>query len=258
MASILNRVTWRAAGFGVDVHKLRASLASVPWFVKTALAYRSSAAPESFPLSLRLLRPSLLDRGLGADAFDAHYFHQDLWAARKIYRARPERHVDVGSRVDGFIAHLLTFMPVTVLDVRPLSSPVKGMDFVCGDASDMAPFPGESLESLSCLHALEHFGLGRYGDAIDPAAWSRALVSFVRVLRPGGRLYLSVPVGRQRLEFNAHRVFAPDTIQSALSALRLASFSAVADDRTFCENTAPERYRSANYACGMFEFVKPE
>lgn len=257
MERFLAKLTRHAALFGLDLRKAQDSLRAVPWFIETARAYRRTSSAADFPLSLGLLRPALLDRRIKADGFDAHYFHQDLWAARKIYRAKPARHVDVGSRLDGFVAHLLTFMPVTVMDVRPLTNPIAGLDFVRGNAADMAPFADRSLESLSCLHALEHFGLGRYGDPIDPHGWSRALEAFARVLRPGGRLYLSVPIGRQRLEFNAHRVFAPNTISSALSELRLVSFAAVTDAGAFCENTEPAAYADANYACGMFEFTKP-
>ena len=258
MQHFLQRVARRAADFGIDVGRVRQSLSGLPRFIAEARAYQRANRSGSFPLGLRDLRPALLDSNVAADAFDSHYFHQDLWAARKIWSARPAHHVDVGSRLDGFVAHLLTFMPVTVLDVRPLSRPVQGLEFVLGDATDLSPFADRSLESVSCLHALEHFGLGRYGDPIDPEAWSRSLAAFVRVLRPGGKLYLSVPVGRQRLEFNAHRVFAPDTILSALSELRLLSFAAVTDQGMFQENAKPRDCSDACYACGMFELVKPQ
>ncbi len=55
-----------------------------------------------------------------------HYFHQDLWAAKKIFKRRPMTHVDIGSRVDGFVAHLLVFMPVTAVDIRYLDSNIEG------------------------------------------------------------------------------------------------------------------------------------
>ncbi len=98
-------------------------------------------------------------------------------------------HLDVGSRLDGFIAHLLAFMEVEVIDIRPLNINVPGLRFTLGDATVLER-KSDSVESLSSLHAVEHFGLGRYGDSIDPEACFKAMRSFARVLKPGGVLYL--------------------------------------------------------------------
>src|SRR6266540_343059 len=116
---------------------------------------------------------------------------------------RPRAHIDIGSRVDGFVAHVLTFMPVTVVDIRPLQSDVRGLTFVQGDVCRLASFQTDSIESLSSLHAIEHIGLGRYGDPIAPDGWRDALRECARVLAPGGRFYFGTPVGRERLNFNS-------------------------------------------------------
>jgi SAM-dependent methyltransferase len=184
------------------------------------------------------------------------YFHQDLWAARKIHAARPAGHVDVGSRIDGFISHLLVFMPVTVIDVRPLDDAVDGLTFIAADATTLDRFNDESIGSLSSLHAIEHFGLGRYGDPIDPNACFNAMRSLRRVLRPGGRLYFGVPIGRERLEFNAHRVFAPSTILRSLAPLRLLSFAAVNSEGRLTSDSNPSDWENVEYGCGLFEFTK--
>lgn len=240
---------------GLNLPQLRRALRNLPWFVRTARSYQRARSDDSFPLALGELYPQLNDRHAQAGGFDRHYLYQDLWAARAIEQARPPQHVDVGSRLDGFITHLLTFMPVTVVDVRPLDAAIEGLSFVRADATDMAAFDDGSLPSLSSLHAVEHFGLGRYGDPIAPDAWRRALRSFVRVLAPGGTLYLSVPVGRERLAFNAHRVFAPATIIEALE-LELLSFAYVDDSGRFHAQAAPEDAAAASYACGMFRLTK--
>jgi len=177
--------------------------------------------------------------------------------ARKIYQARPAHHVDVGSRIDGFVAHLLCFMPVTVVDIRPLPVSIEGLTFIQDDATTLGCFADASVESLSCLHALEHFGLRRYGDPVDPEAPYKALRSFERVLKPGGRLYLGVPIGEERLEFNGHRIFAPSTVLKAAPGLRLVSFAAVDDSGQFVSgNVSPQVFCSARYALGLFEFAK--
>jgi SAM-dependent methyltransferase len=184
------------------------------------------------------------------------YFFQDLWAARLILARSPSRHLDIGSRIDGFVAYVLLFLPVTVIDIRPLQVEIPNLSFIQGDGMDLRMLPDNSVESLSCLHALEHFGLGRYGDRVNPLAHEEAMLEFQRVLAPQGHLYLSVPIGRERLRFNSQRVFAPQTILEAFQDLTLSSFSAVDDAGNFVHDTLPERFRSAVNSCGLFDFVK--
>jgi SAM-dependent methyltransferase len=241
---------------GLNPAETLITMAGVSRYLRDALVYRARARDGAFPIRLGEMYPIFRDRADCAGTSSGHYFHQDLGAAKKIYDARPSRHVDIGSRVDGFVAHLLVFMPVEVIDVRPLTSTLPGLTFVQRDAMSLDGIPSDSVESLSSLHAVEHFGLGRYGDRIDPDGWRRAIGSLVRVLAPGGRFYLSVPIGRERVEFNAHRVFAPDTIVIACGDLELVSFSAVNDAGELEENVRPERYRNAVMACGLFEFTK--
>lgn len=241
---------------GIDVVRLWTSLRGLPSFFSNLYAYRA-AQRTSFPAKLRHLYPVLNEAKLQAGNAAGHYFFQDLWAAKKISARRPPTHLDVGSRIDGFVAHVLTFMPVSVVDIRPLNSNVEGLSFVQADATHLAGIPDGSITSLSSLHAIEHFGLGRYGDAINPDAPFEALRSLSRVLAPGGRLYLSLPVGVERLEFNAHRVFSPNTILTSLSDLTLESFSMVSDTNDFIEDATLDSAASAHFACGLFEFSKP-
>jgi SAM-dependent methyltransferase len=202
------------------------------------------------------LHPVLEDFGADAGHASGHYFFQDLWAARKIFERRPQRHIDIGSRMDGFVAHLLTFMPVTVLDIRPLASEVPGLEFVQADATNLVGLADSSVDSISSLHAVEHFGLGRYGDEVDPDGWRKAMISLQRVLRPGGRLYFGVPVGHERLCFNAHRIFAPTQVLETFVDLKLVSFAGVGDSGKFLGDIRPEQLATSEYACGLFEFTK--
>jgi SAM-dependent methyltransferase len=242
--------------FGVDPVRTLRGLKNIPRFLRDLAAYRRTAAAGPFPLRLSSLFPVLADYDDAAGDTRGHYFHQDLWAARKVFAARPAEHVDVGSRIDGFVAHLLTFMPVTVLDIRALESNVEGLTFVQADATDLARFSDASVASISSLHAIEHFGLGRYGDPVDGDACFRAMRSLARVLAPGGRLYFSVPVGRERVAFNAHRIFAPATILSTFAGLELVSFAAVDDRGELRAGLAPDDVAGAEFACGLFEFTR--
>jgi hypothetical protein len=242
--------------FGINTAQTKRMVAGMPRYVADALAYRRADGDERFPLRMRQLFPALGEDTTEAGVARGEYFHMDLWAARKIYERRPTRHVDVGSRIDGFVAHLLVFMPVEVLDVRPLESRVAGLTFTQADATRLDGFADESLESVSSLHAVEHFGLGRYGDPIDPNAWAQAMLALARVVAPGGRLYFSVPVGRERLRFNAHRILAPRTVLEHFRSLELVSFSGVNDSGELCPDCAPDDLADAYSAAGLFEFTR--
>lgn len=166
---------------------------------------RSSGAPE-FPFGPEL--PCLDDRRAAGGVASGDYFHQDLVVAQQIHLERPTRHIDVGSRVDGFVAHVASFREIEVLDIRPITARVRNIVFrQCDVVNDDLADVGQA-DSVSSLNVIEHFGLGRYGDPIDPDGWRKGIEALTRLTAPGGSLYVSVPIGPQRVEFDAHRVFS--------------------------------------------------
>ncbi len=241
---------------GFDSKILRRSFRGFPSFLRDIRRYNRMNSNPSFRITFNDLFPILTDKVEEAGTIGGHYFHQDLWAARKIWQRKPEQHIDIGSRIDGFITHVLVFMPVTVVDIRPIRSTVSGLTFLQDDATELAQFPSNSVQSLSSLHVAEHFGLGRYSDPIDPNACFKFMRALERVLAPNGRLYFSVPVGRERVEFNANRVFAPQTILDSFPSLKLLSLSAVGDDGNFYENADLAAAAKYELGCGLFEFTK--
>jgi hypothetical protein len=241
---------------GFQPHILARSLQGIPAYLSNMREYSRLNRASGFKITFRDLFPILTDRKAAAGQAGGHYFHQDLWAAKKIYEKHPGEHVDIGSRIDGFIAHLLVFMQVTIVDIRPLESEILGVTFFQDDATELARIESNSIASLSSLNVAEHFGLGRYSDPIDPDACFRFMSALQRVLSPGGRLYFAVPVGRERVEFNAHRVFAPKRILETFSLLQLISFSFVGDDGKLYEDRDPFNIPPSEMACGLFEFAK--
>ena len=203
--------------------------------------------------------PILSDVKTQSGKVKRHYFHQDLWAARRIYEEKPAKHIDVGSRVDGFVAHLLTFMDVTVIDIRSFKSKIKGLTFHQADMMEHDPGHNRILvESVSCLHALEHFGLGRYGDPVCLNGWEKGLRNLAALVAPGGRLYLSVPIGPQVIEFNAQRIFKPETIITAAAKLdlQLIEFSYIDDAGDLHESVGINEAKGCTYGCGCFLFSR--
>ena len=156
-------------------------------------------------------------------------FFEDMWAAREIYRSKVKHVYDIGSRTNSFIAHLLAMeVRVTMLDIRPFDCHIEGIDYIRTDAMDMSNIPDNSIETLTALCSLEHFGLGRYSDPIDYNGWKNALHAIKRKLKPGGTFYMSVPVGEERVRFHAYRVFHPMTIVNEVAPdLILQEFSFV-------------------------------
>jgi SAM-dependent methyltransferase len=148
-------------------------------------------------------------------------------------------------------------VPTLFVDYRPLQVRLPGLECIAGDACRL-PFSDGSVASLSCLHVIEHIGLGRYGDPIDPEGSAKAARELARVLAPGGRLYLSAPVGRARVCFNAHRVFDPQALPPMFPGLglRRASFSYVDDAGAFHRGVEPAAAASNAYGCGMYVLVK--
>ncbi|MBQ9434007.1 MAG: DUF268 domain-containing protein [Synergistaceae bacterium] len=232
-------------------------------FLRDMKTYNSLNTRPEFQASFKNLYPCLHDWDSNAGSL-GYYFWQDLWAARKIFQLRPSEHYDIGSRVDGFIAHVLSFMSVTMIDIRPLPQKVEGLKFIQADAANLDGIADNSLVSLSSLCAPEHFGLGRYGDPVDPEACFAAMKSMQRVLAHGGHLYIAVPVGdRNAVAFNAHRIFTPELVAETMNELKLEDFSVVSSAGEYFEHMTLEEFHAHKFGVsysasidGLFEFVK--
>ena len=191
------RKTLMALRWSLKVRRDRAQLREQAALSESA---KDFAWGENYPIFDDLGRTA----GLGG-----HYLYQDVLVAREIYARKPRRHVDLGSSVHGFVSAVASFRDIEVIDVRPMHVDLPGLTFWQLDAVRSSPELLECTDSISCLHALEHFGLGRYGDEVNFDGWRKGLDFLTRMLQSGGVLYLSVPAGQvQRIEFNAHRVFS--------------------------------------------------
>jgi hypothetical protein len=164
-------------------------------------------------------------------------------------------HVDVGSSVL-FVGFLTAITNVEFVDIRPLDATyLKNFKSIVGSILNM-PYETSSVQSISCLHVAEHIGLGRYGDPLDPFGTKKAAAELSRCLAKGGNLYFSLPIGKPRLCFNAHRIHSPSQILSYFPNLKLVEFSVYDDNNRFIEKTDIKIFETCKYACGMFWFRK--
>ena len=248
--------------FGLDLRLAVRSVRALPGFYGdlSRLKKQSRESGDDFPLGR--LRPCLVEKESQSGTASGHYFHQDLLVASKIFRNRPERHVDVGSRIDGFVAHVAAFKEIEVFDIRELTPDIPNVKFTRMDITNPDEEFFDYCDSLSCLHALEHFGLGRYGDPVMFEGHRVGFENLYKVLKQGGKFYFSVPIGKQRIEFNAHRVFS---IRYLLGMIEpkydLDSFSVVTDRGNLWTDIDLTEERIASncgcrYGCGIFELTK--
>ena len=209
------------------------------------------------------LYPCLHDKADNSGSAKGGYFHQDLLVARRIYENKPKKHVDIGSRVDGFCAHVASFREITVLDIRPSLGKSHNITFVQQDfMGELDSKFIEAYDSVSCLHAMEHFGLGRYGDPLNYDGHLVGINNLHKLLKTGGKLYFSVPIGTpQRIEFHAHRIFSPKYLYELFSKnYRIDFFSYVDGYGDLHENLSDIEFfvnhYHDNYGCGIFELTK--
>ena len=255
--TLLIRIHWLLSyQFGIDILKLFRSIVGLPHYFRDMLHFR-----KLFSGKLELM-PCLHDWKEEGGATKNEYFWQDLLVARKIYSTNPRKHVDIGSRVDGFVAHVASFREIEVFDIRPITTSIPGITFKQADLMNSETEMVEYCDSLSCLHALEHFGLGRYGDPITSKGYELGVTNMSRILKSGGVFYLSVPVGIERVEFNAQYVFDPSTIikLAKINNLKLKDFQLFTAEHGLSESNSMHDAlidaKELRNGLGIFTFIK--
>ena len=190
--------------------------------------------------------------------FDRHYVYHTAWAARKVKAINPKVHIDIASSLY-FPSIVSAFIPVEFYDYRPAPLVLSDLSTKHADLTKLH-FDSNSITSLSCLHTIEHIGLGRYGDPIDPDGDKKACHELARVLAPGGSLLFVTPVGKEAvIQFNAHRIYTYELVRKLFPGLELKEFSFIPEKGTdgIHENADPQELNNETYACGCFWFIKP-
>lgn len=249
----------------LGIHRRTLKLCSSPSdlrsFFNDMLKFRSLSRKtrgRNFTLTLQDLQPCMRDKTT-VTPFDDHYIFHPAWAARVLAKTRPNLHIDISSTL-AFCTMVSAFIPMKFYDYRPISAQLSGFSSEFADLSAL-PFEDNSVASLSCMHVIEHIGLGRYGDKIDPAGDIKAMKELKRVLKRGGDLLFVVPVGKPKLMFNAHRIYSYEEIMEHFSDLELKEFALLPESRnreTLASTSDSSLVAKQSYACGCFWFQKKE
>lgn len=238
------------------------NIKNLAWFLKDYNKIkRQKSIDPTFPFGDWY--PILSDKKAAGGVMSGHYFHQDLLVSQRIFINKPTKHIDIGSRVDGFVAHVAAFREIEVFDIRPISSKSHpNIRFIQADLMQLNENLENYTDSISCLHVIEHFGLGRYNDPIDYLGHLKGLNNIYKILMPKGKFYFSTPIGPQRIEFNAHRVFSLKYILDyILNYYDIIAFSWVDDQGELHTNhilsqSDVESNLGCVLGCAIFELIK--
>lgn len=208
-----------------------------------------------FSLTVLNVYPCIKDKTIQT-GFDRHYVYFTAWAARQVKKISPEKHIDISSSLY-FSGIVSAFVPVEFYDYRPADLKLSNLESKHADLTHL-PFADGSVPSLSCMHVVEHIGLGRYGDPLDSEGDIKAARELSRVLANCGKLLFVVPVGnKSRIEYNAHRIYSYETAVSLFPDLKLEEFTLIPEKNGApIINTGPESIKDEAYACGCFVFTK--
>uniref|UniRef100_A0A1I7TAX1 DUF268 domain-containing protein n=1 Tax=Caenorhabditis tropicalis TaxID=1561998 RepID=A0A1I7TAX1_9PELO len=139
----------------------------------------------------------------GVSMYDAMHFHR-LDGKSGFVVGSMQPWVEVSALVHG-ASKVLTveYNNLTIQEeFRDRMSSILPIDFV----KNWKTYAG-TFDFAASFSSIEHSGLGRYGDPIDPIGDFREMLKIKCMLKPGGLLFLGFPLGTDALQYNAHRIY---------------------------------------------------
>lgn len=210
-----------------------------------------------FELSWANRKPYFFDR-TSTTGFDRHYVYHPAWAARILSQTKPDFHIDISSTLH-FCSIASAFVPIRFYDYRPAQLILDGLTTGHIDLTTLT-WGDNTVHSLSCMHTVEHIGLGRYGDPIDYDGDLKAMHELSRVLAIDGNLLFVVPIGyKAQIIFNGHRIYTRDLVVESFPNLTLIDFTLIPEkqkDGGLVTNPSADLLSRQVYGCGCFWFTK--
>ena len=242
---------------GIDIIKIK-NLLYIPKYFLDIIKFKLNRK-RILEEKINYLFPIFSDFNSKSADIPKHYFYQDLIISSSIYKRKPLKHVDVGSRIDGLVAQVASFRKIEVLDIRSNEIKNDNIIFKKMDINRIKRKYENYTDSLSCLHTLEHIGLGRYGDPIEPNGYLKTFENLVKMLKKNGYLYISFPISSQKkVFFNSERRFTPIEITKWSTKVKLIRFDYIDDNENIFKNINPSKLsqKSIFFGCGIYTFVK--
>ncbi|MDQ5962374.1 MAG: hypothetical protein QG653_181 [Patescibacteria group bacterium] len=227
-----------------------------PFIARSFFVFFLKNKSKRFKVSPLDIMPCLFEN-IPYTRFDTHYVYHTAWAARKVKEINAQLHIDISSSLY-FSSIVSAFVPVKFYDYRPAKLNLSNLVSEHADLLKLQ-FPSNSIDSLSCMHTVEHVGLGRYGDPLDPNGDLKAVAELSRVTKKGGNLLFVVPIGKPKIEFNAHRIYSYNMVKEMFPDFSIKEFSLIPDDalsKGMQYNATEEMANKQNYGCGCFWFIK--
>uniref|UniRef100_A0A8R1I6U3 Uncharacterized protein n=1 Tax=Caenorhabditis japonica TaxID=281687 RepID=A0A8R1I6U3_CAEJA len=111
-------------------------------------------------------------------------------------------------------------------EFRDRMSSILPVDFAKGWANY-----ADTFNFAASFSSIEHSGLGRYGDPMDPIGDIREILKIKCVLKKGGLLFLGFPLGTDSIVYNAHRIYGPIRLAMMFYGFEwIATFSGRGED----------------------------
>ncbi|NYT46278.1 glycosyltransferase [Alcaligenaceae bacterium] len=239
------------------IRKIRVKLKGIKSYLKFRSDFQEIKARGGARFSVNWKnRLPCLEDATANTGFDRHYVYHTAWAARKVYEVGPLQHVDISSYLY-FATIVSAFVPVKFYDFRPAEVYLDGLSTKHADITNL-PFPDNSILSLSCMHVVEHIGLGRYGEPLDDNGDLKAISELKRVVAKGGALFFVVPVGEPKIIFNAHRIYSYSLVLEYFAEFDLVEFCLIENDTSegLIVNASESEANAQDYGCGCFWFKK--
>ena len=249
----IRRVYIYLTTFGIDLKKTYYLIKYLFKFLKDLSNFKKKGG------RVKNIYPFFENFTFNSSEFKNQFFHSDLLIAQKIYVQNPKNHLDIGSRIDGLVSHVASFRILDFIDIRSVDiNPHKNIKTIKMDIIDNEIKNQKKYTSISSVGVIGHIGLGRYGDKIDPEGHLKAINNICNLCESNGVIYIMVPVGKNGVEFNSHRVFNPNEIVDLFknNNCNLIEFHLVDDYGELKIDFDPKEAVNLNFGGGIFIFKK--
>jgi SAM-dependent methyltransferase len=181
---------------------------------------RATSIPQhDFPKSVRL--PKKYGRGMSERVVEIFIARLTCQFGKRVLDVGHSNATNAHLRMVGILKET---MDVTGIDIVPANDTIRAL-YARSEVGSIirTDFPEGSFDLVWCISALEHFGMDNSiytrEFALDKEMDMKALEEMMRVLQPGGTLYISVPFGKSE-DHGWHRNYDSGRWQKLLSPAR--------------------------------------